>query len=97
MPGQTASQRFWFLFSAGKIKQMNDKLNATPQGKEERIKLIDTRIKDAQALTILLDRWVIAHDIEVLYEKDELMAGQVKKAKDLLKEIDRDLPNRGSR
>jgi serine/threonine-protein kinase len=98
--GQEGASRFWVLFSAGKIKQMEDKLTANPQGKSDVVKLIRKEVKkvaDSLDSGVLLDKWVKVHDVEVLYGKDEAMADVVKEAKAVIDEIDKRLPRSSSR
>jgi serine/threonine protein kinase len=101
VPGQEAVQRFWLLFSAARIKQMDESLKKIPQQQEDVVKLVKQKVEDVGAAlkqkdVVLLDLWAIVHDIEVLYAKNDSMTDVVKQAKEYIKEIDARLPKRGS-
>jgi len=91
-----ARQRYWALFASIKTREMKESLDKKPQDekkREEEIKaVVDGVIKGLEEKKgALLDLRATAYEVVWLYEKDEDMAESVKRAKEVMAQIDQKL------
>jgi serine/threonine-protein kinase len=96
---QAEEQRLWSLYAALHARRLKDSLKEKLQDDKERVELVRKTLEKvrkaiAQRGVSLLEQRAVAHDVELLYDKETDLAEQVKEAKALVGEIDSKLPRR---
>jgi serine/threonine-protein kinase len=87
--GKDPAQRFWQVLAAVKSKQLKDALAEKPLDNKKRIELVHHLAAETEKGTgSLLDRRLVAHEIVLLYDKDDEMADAVARAKAVVKKLD---------